>query len=139
MATDFLRLREQALEYEFFHKVDEELWRQLRDAWSVTSGDKCSPTQPESPTKQSWANSSDAQISCETLYALSLFPLVWVAWSDGSISPEQRKEHPGSGAGGRPRGEFGELSLDQKMAGRGAEQEAQDCLEGLRRRQVQVA
>ena len=33
----------------------------------------------------------DAEISCETLYALSLFPLVWVAWSDGSISREQRK------------------------------------------------
>ncbi len=90
MSTDMLQVRERALEYEFFHKVDEDLWRKLREKLEFDNR-RQSLAETTGITDEVVLDELVASnISGETMMALSLFPLVWIAWSDGHIEPDER-------------------------------------------------
>ena len=90
MSNDFLGDRRKALEESFFSKQDQELLRELRekkdaqaqrDALSATSG-----IIDDGVLDQLVA----CDLSCETLAALSVVPLVEVAWADGQVDEKER-------------------------------------------------
>ncbi|MEO8166147.1 MAG: hypothetical protein ABI619_12200 [Betaproteobacteria bacterium] len=90
MSADLLRVREHALEYEFFHKVDEELWRKLREKLEFDNRRLALAEATGINDDVVLDELVAAGISGETSMALSLFPLVWIAWSDGHIEPDER-------------------------------------------------
>lgn len=108
MSTGGFQGRRADLEDEFFRKQDEELLRALRE--EVESKEK------RKALAKTLGISDDAlldrlqelNVSTETLAAISLIPLVAVAWADGSIDVKERravmaaaeqegleKDHPG--------------------------------------------
>ncbi len=90
MAKEILKERESALEYEFFHKVDEQLWQQLKDKLQFEEQEKALADATGITDEGVLLELVQLGISNETIFALSLFPLVWVAWSDGEIQPKER-------------------------------------------------
>ena len=90
MSRDFLHEREHALEEAFFAQQDQALLRRLRDAQAKTS------------KKQALSDASgiadDAVleklvafgVEGSTVAALSLVPLVLVAWADGQVDVRER-------------------------------------------------
>lgn len=90
MMADIMQVRERALEYEFFHKVDEELWRKLREKQQLADRRKALASATGITDDEMLDELVAANISGETMMALKLFPLVWIAWADGHIEPEQR-------------------------------------------------
>jgi len=90
MLTDMLQVRERALEYEFFHKVDEELWRKLREKQEFDNRRQALAEASGITDESVLGELVAADISGDTMMALALFPLVWIAWADGHIEPEQR-------------------------------------------------
>ena len=91
MTTDIFRTREHALEYEFFHKVDEVLWRDLRCQLKLDDRRHALADATGITDEAVLAELVELDITSETLFALLLFPLVWIAWADGSIDPQERK------------------------------------------------
>ena len=92
MTTDIFHKREQALENDFFRQVDNELLRQMkkntesvrnRNELAVATGITDDHVLDEL---------IDLGINSDTVLALWVFPLVWVAWSDGQIDQQQRQE-----------------------------------------------
>jgi hypothetical protein len=90
MATEIFKQRESAFEYEFCHKVDQQLLQRLReeleaeqrrDAMSSAIGIRDEAVLEE----LDWLN-----INSEHLLVLSLYPLVHVAWADGSVDRRER-------------------------------------------------
>lgn len=90
MDDDSLQKRGNALEAQFFSEVDRKLVEKLRaEIAHKTAADRL---------KSSTGLQDDAVISellglginDETLSALALFPLVWVAWADGTVEPAER-------------------------------------------------
>lgn len=90
MEDDSLHKRGHALEAQFFSEVDRKLIEKLRADMAVES--------QRDRLKASTGLKDDAVldellglgINDDTLSALSLFPLVWVAWADGSVEPAER-------------------------------------------------
>ncbi|MEX0820366.1 MAG: hypothetical protein WD070_12270 [Pirellulaceae bacterium] len=91
MTTDLFRVRERALEYEFFHKVDEELWQRLREQLEFDQRRRALADATGITDEALLAELVELDISSESIFALSLFPLVWLAWTDGRIAPEERQ------------------------------------------------
>jgi hypothetical protein len=90
MSEEFLGDRRKALEEEFFAKQNQQLLRQLRETTAVT-------TQKEALAAALGITDDDVLehlmalgLSSETLAALSLVPLVEVAWAEGRVDT---KEH----------------------------------------------
>ena len=90
MSEDFLGDRRSALEAEFFRKQDAALIKRLRemddakqkkDALSAASGITDDTVLDKLMT---------LNISADTIAALSLVPLVMVAWADGEIDDQER-------------------------------------------------
>ncbi len=90
MSSDILGDRSKALEDSFFARQNEKLLRELRakrdaraqgDALSAASG-----ITDEAVLQQLMA----CDLSCETLAALSVVPLVEVAWADGHVHEKER-------------------------------------------------
>jgi hypothetical protein len=86
MSDEFLGERRRVLEDSFFAQRDRELMEKLKtqlkkEALSNTCGIK-NPGVLE--------NLVNANISPETITALTLVPLIAVAWADGRIAPEER-------------------------------------------------
>lgn len=84
--------RAQALENEFFHRVDQQLLDKLRRELSE---------QRAKAALQSASGINDDELLTElvrigvrpeTLAAVSLIPLVAVAWADGKLDPEERRQ-----------------------------------------------
>ncbi len=90
MSSDMLQVRERALEYEFFHKVDEELWQKLREKLEFDNRRQALAETTGITDEVVLDELVAAGISGESMMALSLFPLVWIVWSDGHIEPEER-------------------------------------------------
>jgi len=90
MTTEIFRVREEALEYEFFHKVDEQLLQQLREKMYFVERRKALADATGIKDEDVLNELVELDISSETIFALSLFPLVWIAWADGWIDERQR-------------------------------------------------
>ncbi|MBL8853558.1 MAG: TerB family tellurite resistance protein [Planctomycetaceae bacterium] len=90
MEDDSLQKRGNALEAQFFSEVDRKLIEKLRaDIAHKSARDRL---------KSTTGLADDAVldellalgINDESVSALSLFPLVWVAWADGSVDPAEK-------------------------------------------------
>jgi len=90
MTTDILQVRERALEYEFCHKIDEELWRKLRERVNSDNRRRALAVATGIKDERVLDELVASEINGETIMALSLFPLVWIAWADGHIEPDER-------------------------------------------------
>src|SRR5262245_10054726 len=82
--------RARSLEEQFFAKRDTELLEKLRqrryeEVTVVELGEASGITDPNL-----LANLAKLQINPATLAALSVVPLIDVAWADGTVSPEER-------------------------------------------------
>jgi hypothetical protein len=90
MEDDSLHKRGNALESQFFNEVDRKLIEKLRSDLALES--------QRDRLKASTGLKDDAVldellalgINDDTMSALSLFPLIWVAWADGSVEPAER-------------------------------------------------
>ena len=92
MARDeILGDRRKALEEEFFHKEDQKLREQLR-AKEQQKKLKQALTDASGITREEGlARLIELGISAETVAALTLVPLVEVAWADGKVDDRERK------------------------------------------------
>ena len=90
MTNNIFQTRERALEYEFFHKVDAELWQKLRESLEFSKKRNAIADATGITNETVIRELIELDIDNETLFALSLFPLVWVAWSDGYLDVRQR-------------------------------------------------
>ena len=89
MSKNAFRDREIALENEFFHRVDErllaDLKSQLRTEQALESLREATGFTDEELLKELL----DVGLSGETVLAISLVPLVFVAWADGSVTVKE--------------------------------------------------
>ncbi len=91
MSSDFLKDRKKSLEDEFFHKESEKNLEQLRAQLAVKT------TKEELRLASGMADDAVLDklvalgLSAETVMALSLVPLIQVAWSDGKVQPNERQ------------------------------------------------
>jgi hypothetical protein len=90
MSRDFLRDRERALEEAFFAQQDQALLRRLRDADTKTS--KKAALSELSGIADDAVLEKLVALGVEgaTVAALSLVPLVLVAWADGQVDVRER-------------------------------------------------
>ncbi|MBL8892721.1 MAG: hypothetical protein JNL67_22275 [Planctomycetaceae bacterium] len=90
MDDDSLQKRGNALEAQFFNEVDRKLIEKLRaDIAHKTAADRLKSStglKDESVI----AELLGLGINDETVSALALFPLVWVAWADGAVESAER-------------------------------------------------
>ncbi len=91
MSDEFLKDRRSALEESFFAKENQKLLDELRQ--KHTSQAQKQALGQASGIKNAAVLDSlvDLKISAETLTALSLVPLVVVAWADGQMDEKERK------------------------------------------------
>jgi tellurite resistance protein len=91
MTKDALNDRRQALEDEFFHRVDEKLLANMR----AKSAAEANRKQLQAATGISDTRLLDELLAtgvpAESVAALTLVPLVLVAWADGKVDPEERE------------------------------------------------
>ncbi|MBC8356053.1 MAG: TerB family tellurite resistance protein [Planctomycetes bacterium] len=86
MSDEFLGERRRVLENSFFAQRDRELMQKLRQQVQQEAlSDACGIKSPEVLERLTNAN-----ISAETITALTLVPLIAVAWADGKIATEER-------------------------------------------------
>ena len=74
MTTDIFRTREQALEYEFFHKVDDELWEDLRHKLDLEDRRHALADATGITDEDVLTELVELDLNSETLFALLLFP-----------------------------------------------------------------
>ncbi len=91
MSENIFKKRENALEYEFFHRVDQELLAKLKAQLDFEKQEQALTDATGIKDEAVLAELVGLGIRSETIFALSLFPLVWVAWSDGKIAETERK------------------------------------------------
>lgn len=82
--------REKALEYDFFHKVDEQLLQKLRDKLADERQLELLADTTGIHHEGILNELAELGLNSETICALSLVPLVEVAWSDGRVSRAER-------------------------------------------------
>ena len=90
MSAGAFRDRQQALENEFFHHVDKKLIDQLRKAAQDEESRKKLLHVTGLHDEELLQELVDKGFSAESLSALSLVPVVLVAWSDGSVDESER-------------------------------------------------
>jgi tellurite resistance protein len=90
MSNEFLGDRRAALEEAFFAKQNEELRRRLREADQVRRSKETLSAASGITDDAVLARLAALNIGSDTLAALSLVPLVAVAWADGSIDDKER-------------------------------------------------
>lgn len=90
MTRDILRDRESAFEFEFCHKVDQKLLANLRE--QLDSEERQAALARATGIEESdvLAELDAVGIRSECVLAFSLFPLVHVAWADGSVDERER-------------------------------------------------
>ena len=90
MSREILRDRENAFEYEFFHRVDQVLIQQLKERLQseqrIESLSRCTGITDEAVLQEL----IDLDIDARTIIAISLVPLVRVAWADGEMDERER-------------------------------------------------
>jgi hypothetical protein len=91
MTKDALEDRRQALEDEFFHRVDEKLLAEMRAKSAAETNRK----ELEAATGITDSDLLDELLAvgatAESVSAISLVPLILVAWSDGKLDAEERE------------------------------------------------
>ena len=86
MSDDFLGDRRRVLEDSFFAQRDRDLMEKLKKQVKEEAlADACGIKNPEV-----LGGLVDSNISPETITALTLVPLIAVAWADGEIAPKER-------------------------------------------------
>jgi hypothetical protein len=90
MTRDILRDRESAFEFEFCHKVDRKLLARLREQLDSEERQRAL-SQATGIEEASVLQELDSLgIRSQSVLALSLYPLVHVAWSDGTVDENER-------------------------------------------------
>jgi len=89
--TDALHRRGQALEDEFFHRVDEKLREQLRDSLERKKQRERLSAATGFTDEQLLDHLIDGGFQATTLAALALVPAVFIAWADGSVTAKERQ------------------------------------------------
>ena len=90
MSTEIFKKRESAFEYEFCHKIDQQLLQKLREKLEAEQRQK-TLARSTGITEESVLQELDSlEISGEHLIALSLYPLVYVAWADDDVDERER-------------------------------------------------
>lgn len=81
--------RERAFEYEFFHRVDLQLLAELRA--KIDRDERCEGLQKTTGIGDQAVLDElvELGLTAETILALSLFPLVYVAWSDNDVDARE--------------------------------------------------
>jgi len=90
MSRDILKDRESAFEYEFCHEVDKELLQRLREQLEADKRRKALAQATGIGEESVLQELDELDIGSECVLALSLYPLVHVAWSDGSVEEHER-------------------------------------------------
>jgi len=91
MSKNIFKDRESALEYEFFHRVDDELLARLKAKLDFEQQEHALADATGIKDEAVLAELVELGISSETIFALSLLPLVLVAWADGTIEDRERE------------------------------------------------
>ena len=89
--TDALHQRGQALEDEFFHRVDEKLRLELRESMEREKSREQLSAATGFEDPKLLDHFLDGGFQATTLAALALVPTVFVAWADGSVTPKERQ------------------------------------------------
>lgn len=89
--TDALHKRGQALEDEFFHRVDEKLRADLRESMRRELMREQLSSATGFRDSVLLDHLVDAGFEGTSLTALALVPAVFVAWADGSVTPQERQ------------------------------------------------
>ena len=90
MSKDFLRDREHALEEAFFAQQDQELLRRLKDADAQKSKKEALSTASGIADDSVLEKLVALGLDGATVAALSLAPMVLVAWADGEMDAKER-------------------------------------------------
>jgi hypothetical protein len=90
MSEEILGDRRKALEEEFFAKQNQRLLRQLRETTAVQAKKEALATASGITDEAVLEQLAAVDLSSETLAALSLVPLVEVAWADESLDARER-------------------------------------------------
>jgi len=90
VSRQVLKDRERALEYEFFHRVDEQLLEQLREKLKSEERREALCKATGITDQAVLQELDDVGVSSETYLAFYLFPLVHVAWADKKVEPQER-------------------------------------------------
>jgi len=88
---DAFQKRERALEDSFFHARNQELLAQLKKKMSADNAKQAIRDICHIDDEQVLDNLVAAGIGGESIAALSIAPLVLVAWADGSITDDERR------------------------------------------------
>jgi tellurite resistance protein len=88
---DALHKRGQALEDEFFHRVDEELRARLRESMAREKDKQKLVLATGFKDEALLDHLLDAGFQSATVAALALVPAVFVAWADGKVTPQERQ------------------------------------------------
>lgn len=89
--TDFLDDRRRALEESFFAKRNQALLERLREEMAATKRQESLAAASGISDEKVLTRLLALQIDADALAALTLAPLVLVAWSDGSIAEDERQ------------------------------------------------
>lgn len=84
--------RRQALEDEFFHRVDEKLLKAMRAKTAAESSRKQLEAETGITDTELLDELLAAGTSAKSVAAISLVPLVLVAWADGKVESEEREQ-----------------------------------------------
>ena len=103
MSEDSLGDRRKALEEEFFAKQNQRLLKQFQETMTAKAKTEALAAASGITDAAVLEQLADINLSTETVAALSLIPLIEVAWADGSIEAKERSallaaaEHEGIG------------------------------------------
>lgn len=88
---DALHKRGQALEDEYFRRVDQKLERKLREKTRRETSAKELSVVTGLTDETLLEHLIDVGIDSTKIAAFALVPVVWVAWADGTITPDERQ------------------------------------------------
>lgn len=92
MTDDIFKTRERALEDAFFREVDQQLLQRMKDDLKRDEQRESLISATGITDEKVLSELIGIGIKSETILALWLFPLVWVAWADGHIDQQQRND-----------------------------------------------
>ncbi|APZ94943.1 hypothetical protein [Fuerstiella marisgermanici] len=90
MSHDSFRKRASTLEDEFFYRVDLELIEKLKDQQRVEAEEEALTAATGITDRGVLEELVEAQITSQSLLALTLFPAVHVAWANGFVETTER-------------------------------------------------
>ena len=90
MSEEFLGDRRKALEEEFFARHNQQLLRQFRETMTTKAKQEALAAASGITNAAVLAQLAAIDLSSETVAALSLVPLIEVAWADGRLDAKER-------------------------------------------------